>query len=119
MKLAVVLGLSLGLSLAGCTFLRSEGEESLVVRNLDSRPLSVVVSIEQREGNLRVFGESVALAPGAERGFVLAMRPGEHTVSVTTSTSIVDSVAILIPETGDTGIEILIRRTSATITTTS
>lgn len=113
------LGLSLSLGFAGCASLRSEGEESLTVRNDDGRALSAVVTIEQKEGGFRVFGGSMALGPGGQKVYALAMRPGAHTVGVTTSTSIVESVEIEIPEAGDTAIEIVFRRGSASIITTS
>lgn len=116
---AAALGLALALALAGCTFLRPEGEESLTARNLDVQPLSAVVRIEQIEGGFVLFDEAMMLGVGAQQAFALALRPGPHAVSVTTSTGIVEAVGIEIPERGDTAIDVAFRRGGATVTTTS
>jgi len=107
------------LLLSGCAALDREGEESLVVVNADGQPIQAVIVIAVRDGGERVFSESLVLRPSESQEYALAMRPGEHTVSVTTSTSIQESVVVRVPQKGDTAIEIRFFRGGANIKTTS
>ncbi|HVM45814.1 MAG TPA: hypothetical protein VM582_07750 [Candidatus Thermoplasmatota archaeon] len=115
----VAAALVLALLLPGCAFLRAEGDEALVLRNLDIQPLTAVVRITQETGDVPIFGENVFMERGQTREYALAMRPGPHMVAVTTSTSIQEFIEVNIPERGDTTIEIEFRRGSATVKTTS
>lgn len=115
----VALGLVLAVALGGCSSLRSEGEESLVVRNSTGEPLTVVLSITQQAGDIMVFGESMGLGVGEAREFALALRTGAHTVALTTSNRLQEALALEVPDHGDTHIEIVVRRGGATMTTTS
>lgn len=119
MTFRLALALAVALALGGCTLFRGEGDESLSVHNRDVQPVNVIVQISQRDGNVPVLGESIRLNSGQTIAYALDMKPGEHSVVVTTSTSIQELLIVEIPKTGDTAIEITVRRGSATITTTS
>lgn len=66
-----------------------------------------------------MLDETFTLGVGASREFVLALRPGAHTVSVTASHGVVETVPIVIPDTGDTAIEVSFHRGGASVTTTT
>lgn len=116
MKWLAILALAL---LPGCGSLVGEGEETLVVRNGDTRAVSIVIVIDQAEGGVRVFGEEVFLDVGAVREYALALRPGKHFAEVTTSTGAAETIPLDIPERGDATIEVLARRGGASISVRS
>lgn len=119
MSFRLALALTLALALGGCTLFRADGQESLSVHNRDVQPVNVVVQISQRDGNVPVLGENIYLNVGQTIAYALEMQPGEHSVVVTTSTSIQEFLIVEIPKKADTTIDITLRRGSATITTTS
>lgn len=102
--------------LAGCAkALQGEGEESLVVRNADGVPLSLVLIITQVEGGLRIFGEEIFVDAGTSQAFDVQMRPGEHRVDITTSARASEVLRLDIPKKGDTTITVRVDRGGATL----
>lgn len=101
--------------LPGCASLAGEGDETLVVRNGDSRAVSIVIVIDQADGGVRVFGEEVFLDVGEVREYPLALRPGKHFAEITTSTGAAETIPIDIPARGESTIEVLAVRGGATI----
>lgn len=116
MRSASTLALALALALSGCT--EGEGEERLVVRNADSQPLSVILVITQDVGGIRIFGEEIVLNAGQEQERPLSAKPGVHTVHLTTSTRLSETLRVNMPETGDSTLRIEIQRGKASITLT-
>lgn len=111
------LALALSLAFAGCLdFLRGEGEESLTIRNADVQPVEIILTITHEASGLRVFGEDVVLQQGDAREYPLVMRPGDHLVSLTTSTRLSERFGIAVPDRGDAHFELVVRRGSASLT---
>lgn len=113
------LSLALFLLLPGCAFLdQGAGDESLVMHNATSQPVSVILRIATNEGGVPIFSDEVPLDPGQTREFALAMEPGVYEVSMTTTNGLQERVPVEIPSHGDSRIEVTIQRSRASIAVT-
>lgn len=99
-RIALVVLLALA---SGCLdqFRGGEGEESLTIRNDSAHAVEVVARIYTAEGDFQVFYQDIVIAPGDSREFVMALRPGAHSLAITTSTAIDERFSIQVPTRGD------------------
>lgn len=117
----LLIALALAIAFPGCALrqmLQGEGAESLTLTNALGQPVSVVIVLDQDEGGIRLIGEEVFLEAGQSKRYEPPMRPGWHTIRVTTSTSIAETLRVDIREKGDTDILVTIVRGKATLTVT-
>lgn len=105
-------------ALAGCAALGGEGEESLVVSNQSGQPISVIVRLVQDEGAFVVFADDSFYDVGATREFVLSLRPGGHTMDVTTTNRLQERLVVDVPSRGDTRMDLVVEPRAATLSVT-
>lgn len=118
---ALALALAVAVALPGCalrTMFQGEGAESLTVANALAQPVTVSLILEQDAGGIRLISENVLYDVGDSKRYEPPMRPGAHTLRITTSTGISETLRVDIREKGDTDMLLTITSGKATLTVT-